>query len=145
MSLLAAVEQHLKDANLANFNLIESASELATVLTRSPQAGVNCWVVPLGERPEANRHTAGPALQKINITFGVVIAVRSVNDRRGNRGSDALEAARLAVRNQLFGWLPANALTPTLLGASDLIKMEQATLWWMDRYTTSVQYRAKHS
>jgi len=46
------------------------------------------------------------------------------------------------VRNQLFGWQPDGAELPYLLGGGDIVKMEKDTIWWMDRYTTSIRRRA---
>lgn len=141
MSLLLSVENKLAALKPALFQ-VESGLALAAVINRPPQAGVAAWVVPLGERPSADKRTAGPALQKVGISVGIVLAVRSVNDKQGNRGSAALEQARDAVRNALFGWTPDGALLPLLTAESDLIKMENSTIWWMDRYTTAIQRRA---
>lgn len=140
--MLGVIEARLQPLVPEHLNRVETALELAAVMDRPPQAGVAAWVVPLAERPEGTKRLVGPALQKVDLLFGVVIAVRSVNDPRGTQGNDQLDAARQAVREQLFGWQPGDSLLPILMAPSDLIKMEKSTIWWIDRYTTAIQRRA---
>ena len=145
MSLMSSVEARLQLRVPDEFKQVGSALSLAQVVTRAPQAGISVWPVMLSDRPSGDQRTAGPALQKSVITIGVIIAIRSVNDPRGDKGLVSLEGARKIVQEQLFGWTPDDALVPCLLAPGELIKMDNATIWWMDRYTTSVQYRAPQS
>lgn len=140
MDLLESTEARLTDQ--PGINRVGSAIALAAVLDSKPQTGVGAWVVLLSERPTGNTRTVGQALQKMDLTIGVVLAVRSLNDQSGSKGSAALQLARDAVRNQLFGWQPDGAELPYLLGGGDIVKMEKDTIWWMDRYTTSIRRRA---
>lgn len=140
MNLLENTEGRL--SSLAEINRVGSGIALAAVLGRAPQTGSSAWVVLLSERPTGNTRTAGSALQKVELTVGVVLAVRILNDQSGSKGSSALQAARAAVRDRLYGWQPEEAELPYLMGASDLVKMEKDTIWWMDRYTTSIRRRA---
>jgi len=141
--LLEAVEDRL--TGLEGIDAVASALALTAVLERPPQRGVEAWVVPLSERPQGQTRLVGPALQQVQITFGVVLAVRSLGDPRGNKGSARLEHARARVREALFGWQPPQAQHPCLLGPSDLVRMDKATLWWMDRYITAEQRRAQQT
>lgn len=141
-TLLHSVEQRLSGLVPASCGLVGSAMALAAITSAPPQVGVSVWVVPLAEVPNGDMRSAGPALQKVAVTFGVMLAVRVVNSLRGMEGAQILEDARAAIRSQLFGWTPANALVPCLLGTSELVNMENGVIWWMDKYTTAVQYRA---
>lgn len=140
MGVLDSTEARLE--NLPCINQVGSAIALSAVLDRTPQAGISAWVVLLSERPLGDTRTAGPALQKVGLAIGVVLAVRTLNDQSGTKGSLALQEARDAVRGQLYGWTPEGAELPYLLGAGDLIKMAKDTIWWIDRYTTSIRRRA---
>lgn len=142
MTLLHSVEQHLAVLTPQPFNLVGSGMALAAIMNSAPQVGVSAYVVPLSETPSDNTRATGPALQRIDVSFGVVLAVRVVNNKHGSKSSEQLENARDAVRKKLFGWIPNTALVPCLLGVSELINMENSTIWWMDRYTTAIQRRA---
>lgn len=141
--MLLSTEQRINAIADSPINKVGSAISLAAAMDKAPSNGVNCFVVPVDERPEASRHVSGPALQKIMVTIGVVFAVRSLNDSTGEKGSARLEGARNAVRDALFGWKPEEATAPYLLGNSTLIRMDKNTLWWIDRYQTQIQRRAK--
>lgn len=140
-SLLAEVEQRLSE--LVPDALKRVGSSLALTMTANDlPAGVSAWVVPLGEAPAGDTRVAGAALQKINLTFGVMFGVRVMNYRHSVQGVDELEQARSAVRDRLYGWQPQAALLPCLLGNSELANMDQSAIFWLDRYTTAVQRRA---
>lgn len=140
--MLESVETRLRDLIGAELAMVDGAIAFSQAQTRAPQVGASAWVVPVSEQPAGDSRTAGPALQKSMVVIGVVIAVRSVNDRHGDKGRSPLEAARDAVRGKLYGWVPEGALVPLLQAGSDLLKMDQSTIWWMDRYITAVQRRA---
>lgn len=140
--LLQSVEQRLASLVPSEFKQVGSSMALSMIMNNPPPAGVSAWVIPLGEAPAGDSRTAGAALQKVNLTFGVLIGVRSVNDLHGNQSSQVLEQARDAVRNKLFGWTPNTAILPCLLGSSEMVSMDQAVIFWLDRYTTAVQRRA---
>jgi hypothetical protein len=141
--MLLSTEQRIEAIDDSPINKVGSAISLAAAMDKSPSSGVNCFVVPVDERPEASKRVSGPALQKIMVTIGVVFAVRSLNDPTGEKGSARLEDARNAVRDALFGWQPESATGPYLLANSSLIRMDKNTLWWMDRYQTQIQRRAQ--
>jgi len=140
--LLTETEARLESIADTPLDNVGSAISLAAAMERPPVNGVSGFVVPVAEQPEKSQRVSGPAVQKIMVTIGVVFAVRSLNDRTGERGSQKLETARDAVRDALFGWQPESATGPYLLSSSGLIRMEQNTLWWMDRYQTQIQRRA---
>lgn len=126
--------------SVAEINRVGFALNLASVFKgNSTVAQVECFVVPVSERPMGNTRTSGRALQEVQVTVGIVIAIRSLNDVTGERGQDQLEQIRALVRDQLFGWTPDGASTHYLLGNGDLIKMEAGRIFWMDRYITKVQ------
>lgn len=115
------------------------ALALAAAIDRNPSRAVEVYVVPIGERPTGNARTTGKALQEVQVTIGVVIALRAINDPDGERGTDKLQQVRDAVRNALLGFTPNGATTHFLMAASDLVRMAPGGLWWLDRYTTKTQ------
>lgn len=145
MSLLQSVEERLTCLVPSEFKQVGSSLTLSMIMNNPPPAGVSAWVVPIGETPTGDTRTAGAALQKVNLIFGVLLGVRSFNDQRGNKSNAQLDQARDAVRNKLFGWTPATALLPCLLSNSELVNMDQGVIFWLDRYTTAIQRRASQA
>ena len=141
--MLASTESRIESITDSPIDRVGSAISMAAATDRAPNASVSCYVVPVAESPAGNTHVSGRALQKVQITVGVVFAIRTLNDPDGERGSAKLETARNTVRDALFGWQPDSADVGYLLSASGLIRMDKNVIWWIDRYQTQIQRRAK--
>jgi len=139
--MLASTKARL-DA-VADIDKVGTAISLAAALDRKPGRAVEAFVVPISERPGDSRRVTGLALQEVQVTVGVVIAIRALNDPDGERGHDRLESVRDAVRDELLGWTPNGATVPYLVGNSDLVKMAPGALWWLDRYLTKTQRKQR--
>lgn len=122
---------------------VGSAVSLATAMLKKPVQQSVCYVVPVAERALPTARQSGRALQLVDVAIGIVIGIQTLNDQRGDRGRESLEAVREAIRDQLFGWQPENSLVPYQLGNGDLLKMDHGQLWWLDYYHTQVQRRQK--
>lgn len=85
----------------------------------------------------------GQSRQAAIAAFGVVLAVRNYSYKRGKPAMDALRPLLGLVRQQLVGWIPANAAGVALPGArgctwqsGDVVDYDKGTLLWSEVYTT---------
>lgn len=143
--MLALVEQRIEAVKLNGkplFVEVQSALALSAVLKKSLLRSPVAYVVPIAERPGRNERTCGPALQSLDITFGVVIGLQSINDPTGKKGNALLESLRTELRNSLFGWTPASEYTPIALGPGDIVAMTDAGIWWLDKFTLTTHAQA---
>ena len=126
------------------FKRVEAAINLREVIKQPIHADNGAFVVPIAERPAGNSRDTdiGRPLQEINITFGVVIGLKSINDPTGEKGMAALEALRCSCRQKLYGYTPTDH-DRILLAASDLVAFAANGIWWLDRFTTTTWYQGE--
>ena len=74
--------------------------------------------------------------QPLTTTMAVVIAVTNRRDRRGAGGLTELEILRKQVRKALLGWCPPLQDGPVTYGRGRLLQLVEATVWWIDEFTT---------
>ena len=137
--MISATVAQLEAISSSPIDKVGVALNLSSALGHKPARSVECYVMPISERATGNRRTTGKALQEVQVTIGVVTAVRALNDPTGERSKDRLEVVRQSVRDALFGWQPEGASTYYLLGNSDLVQMAPGAIWWLDRFVTKTQ------
>lgn len=135
--MIEAIQQRLADWPGSDWSRVGSALNLASALEKRPSTGAELYVVPVAERPGQNRRGGGQVLQEIVVTFGVVTAIRAINDPDGARSREQLEVVRQQIRAAIFGWIPPGAQTAVLLANSDLVQVQPGAIWWVDRFTTT--------
>ena len=143
--MLTLIEQQIEAIRVdgkSPFRLVDSALSLSSVLSKPIKQSPVAYIVPVSERPGRNERTIGKAMQSLDITFGVVIAVSNINDPSGKRGNAVLESLRKNIRDALFGWSPTSNHQPILLGAGDLVSMDKNGIWWLDKFTTTTYEEA---
>lgn len=140
--MLAATEARIEAIADSPIGFVGSALQMSAVLQHKPKTTTDCYVVPVSERPQGNKHTTGPALQRSDVVIGVVFVVRALNDPAGLRGSQRLTDARDAVRDVIYGWTPPEASARFLQAGGELVRMEHGTIWWIDRYMSQIQRRS---
>ena len=95
------------------------------------------YVMLLGETTADSAGALPPVRQVVTLRLGVVLAIRNSRDRRGEDALTELEAARVAVRNALLGWQPADAETAggmTFL-RGQVAEFTEKTVWWQDEFS----------
>ena len=135
--MLDEIQARIQSITDSGIDDIGTALGMASVMNRKARQSLEVFVVRVAERPQGNRRTTGPAVQLVEDRIGVVFAVRCLNDPDSNKADLLLEDVRRKVRKNLFGWKPASAHIPLLLGPGDLIKMDKGQVWWMDQFVTS--------
>ena len=96
------------------------------------------FVVPLQEQATADVRGAGPALQTVSLTLGVVCV-----ERAGNRGEPDLYPLRKAIRRRLFGFAPTG-FEPLALAGGKLLNVTGGQVAWIDTFTTEYTEDANH-
>ena len=139
--LLTAVQTQIRPC----FKSVASAVNIREAIKQPLNLADIAFVVPVSERPLGNSRDVdvGRPLQEMQITFGVVMGLQSINDKTGEKGLLAIEQKRLALREKLHGWIPTTEHEPILLAASDLIAFVPNGIWWIDRFTTATWYQAQ--
>lgn len=136
MELLTEIEARLQGIEQSVVYRATAVLSLDSALEHSRQSGVYVYLVPLAERPESSSLLSGPVRQRVTDVFGVLFVINTPNDTEGKRSLEKLISARHSVRQLLQGWHPASADQPCERMASDMMKMQKSTVFWLDRYTT---------
>ena len=121
------------------FRKIEGALALAG-LTGAPKQTPCAFVVPIAEDAGSN-HLVGAVSQENVERFGIVVALKSVNDPTGEKATTDLETVRDAARDAILGWTPDEAYTPCEFSRGRLLSLRDSTVWWQDEFTTKTHLR----
>lgn len=124
-------------ASAPTLKLVEGAAEYAALKANPPDSRrPAAFVVPLSE-------VAGPNVlvnavrQRVAAQLGVVFAVGSLRDPRGEQARLDLEAVRAEARTALLGWAPTASHDPFEFLRGDLVDLRDGVVWWQDRYSSA--------
>lgn len=95
------------------------------------------WVIDLFGSPEPSVRDIGSPVQPETVVCAVVIGLKAPNDPLGEKAVTKLDAMRLALRQQLFGWSPQD-YDPIELAGHELLHEEAGVIYWVERF------RSKH-
>jgi Flp pilus assembly protein TadB len=84
---------------------------------------------------------AGAFVQLVTETVSVVLTLRSIDNRAGDRAVDELEALKVAVRAALAGWAPPDAFDVFALSAERVVSFVPGFFAYAIEFTTSDQLR----
>lgn len=113
---------------------VQGAVELAAALEASALATPAAYVVPMGDRPQADEGMTGGALQLVVSTLAIVLVVDNRRDATGAAAAADLEQLRVQVRRALLGWAPEGMDAPITAGRGQLIDLIDGRVWWGDEY-----------
>ncbi len=87
------------------------AADLAAVVDGKlpDQTGPSAFIVGLGARGARPDSAAGVFTQEITETISVILTVRSIDNRAGDKAVDEVEALKAAIRTAIAGWAPEGA------------------------------------
>ncbi|MGE4501983.1 MAG: hypothetical protein AB7D03_03835 [Thiomicrospira sp.] len=117
------------------FNRVSDSVALSELSAKLIHGQSAAWVGELSSVPGQNTRDIGEPIQFEQQVYGVVIGVRSVNDPLGSIAKQTLQAKRLAVRSELFGWSPDD-YDPFLLAGAELLTFSEGALFWVERFQT---------
>ncbi len=136
---LATILAHLK-TNCPALRQIGGAAEFSALPDAGPQAVPAAFVVPLDEHAGRNQLDTGIS-QRVDVRFGVILAVRNLRDGLGAAANDDLEALRRAIKDALLGWRPAGADDVCTFGGGRVLQLANQVLWWQDDFLTAYYER----
>lgn len=131
------VVQQMQDLLTATgeFTEVKDSVALTELTSKSIRGKTSAWVGELSSLPGKSTRDIGDPVQFEDQVFGVLIGIKSVNDRLGSTSKDTLNAKRLAVRQQFFGWQP-DGYDPFVLAGAELLIFAQGALFWVERFRT---------
>ena len=134
---LAPILERLK-AELTGFRSIAGAADLAAV-EAPPTPAV--YVLPLRESAD-DSDEVDAFDQPVARSVLVVIALSNRRDAAGAAAMVDLAGARRQIRTALVGWSPDEEEDmPLHFAGGNLIRFEDALLWWGDEFTYTTFYR----
>lgn len=133
MELLQRFEQLLVESSA--FDKVEHAIELTDLEGRAIKGSSSVWYGELNGSPVQATQDLGVTLQDERQVFGVVIGVKAVNDRKGTKANQILQAKREVVRGLFFG-LEHATYHPMLLAGASMLAFKDGSLFWIERFAT---------
>lgn len=118
--------------------LVGAAADFTAVKSLPSFRPPSAYVVLAQESaaPNPPGSTSGRVRQVVNVTFGVVVAVRNYRHDEAEK-SDALGAVLTAVRAAIVGWTPPLPMArPCQFVTGQVLDSDSSTLLWGDIYST---------
>lgn len=140
MSLIDAVIAHLK-TSVPSLKKVSGAVDFASAGTDLKNSTPAAYVLPLADKAGQNE-LCNAVSQRVDVRFGVVLAVQNLRDARGQNAHSDLEPIRRAVIDALLGWNPDADHAPVLYGGGRLLQLADGVLWWQLEFVT-VYYERK--
>lgn len=140
--LLKDIKEHLQaltdDQGAPLIIEVLTAVDRSTVLDTGIVRRDAAFVVPIGEYGNGEFLYTGLDDQKIEVRFGVILAVRAINDRLGSDVNERLETMYRAVRKHLIGWVPdGDDADPIAFMDGEIMFFGDGGAFWFETYTTS--------
>jgi hypothetical protein len=114
---------------------VDGASAYAAVKSLADFRTPCAYVLLANERPAGDMGRAGT--QQTTATFGVVLAVRSYRDMRGEAAMDDASPLIGEIRQQIINWIPpVQGGKPCRWQQGDVLDYDATTLLWCDVFAT---------
>ena len=123
-----------------SFRQIDGAADFPSAEAETKQYPA-AFLIPLADTPGKNVYESGGVMQRVEIGFGVVIAI----SRRGVSGGkrlDVLLPYKQEVISKLLGWSPADGFAPIELRPGRLMKIGDTAIWWQMGFATDSYERS---
>jgi hypothetical protein len=138
----AAIIARLKD-RVPDLRKVGIAAELQAVLDGklADQTGASAYVIGLGARGGRPDNAAGAFTQEITETISVIVTVRSIDNRAGDKAVDEIEALKVAVRAAIAGWGPEGAFDLYALSREATVAFKPGYYAYALEFTAADQLR----
>ena len=136
---LAPIHARIK-ANCPALRQVGGAADFSALPGVGPQAVPAAFLVLLDENAGSNQLDTGIS-QRVDVRFGVILAVRNLHDGVGAAAIDDLETLRRAIKNALLGWRPPGADDVCIYGGGRVLELSEQILWWQDDFVTAYYER----
>jgi len=95
------------------------------------------FLIPQAGAPGKNILGTEGVHQTETETVAILLAVKHLGSSSGAQHLDELREKRLALRDLLVAWQPADADSPVEAAAGRLQQFNESTIWWQDSYRTT--------
>ncbi|QPG06559.1 hypothetical protein IT774_05140 [Salinimonas marina] len=119
------------------FRQVITAVDQETVIANGLVRQDTAFVVPMSEQGNGEFIYTTAADQTVVVAFGVIVAVRALNDPLGRNVNERLQTIYRTVRRNLIGWTPDPSTDEIAFVEGELITFGQGGAFWMETYTTS--------
>ena len=123
--------------------LLGGSADLAGAQLDAGNGYPAAYVIPLAERGGQNNSATMFVRQKIDMRFGVLLAVKNWRDAVSRRSLNDLKSIKDAVRASLIGWLPTGCDDLVTFGSGKLVRIQDGILWWQEEYLTAFYLRSQ--
>ncbi len=124
------------EASVPLLKAVGGAAQFQNAAESLPKSTPAAFVIPLEENPSGSA-MGDMVIQRVAVTFGVILVVRNLSDAKGVAARQDMEALRAAVKAALLGWQPTADYDPLERGRSGLLAFKDMHMWWQDIYLTS--------
>ncbi|MBJ2150607.1 hypothetical protein [Paracoccus sp. IB05] len=138
-----AIIARLKD-QVPGLRQVGVAADLDAVLKGGPantHTGASAFIIATAERGGQPQLAAGSYRQPLHETISIVILVREISNRKGDKPAVELEGLKKAVREAIAGWKPEGAFGPYALVLGTIVAFRPGTLAWAFEFTAADQIR----
>lgn len=139
---LSLIQARLQSSVEALALVGEAADFIAVSKDAKPVKTPSAWVIPSSESADSNT-LSGAVSQRVKTRFGVVYAVKNVNDKAGARRIAGLRELRNSTLSALVGYEPEGTDGQVEFVSGRLMQFDtaRAILWWMDEFTLDIYLR----
>jgi hypothetical protein len=139
MNLRPLIEARIR-AEVPELKEVAGAADMANVMAgRLTDSG--CYIFQ--ERVTAtDSQLVGATMQRLAVSFAVLIVVRNVKDARGADAADASYTLQAALKTALLGWCPDASADPLEYSGGALVSFANGFFIWKDTFITHQFIRA---
>jgi len=138
-NLRPLLESRIK-AQIPAFKEVAGAADMANIMA-GRLTDLGCYIFQ--ERvTAAESQLANAIMQRLTVTFAVLIVVRNVKDARGADAADASYTLQAALKTALLGWTPDAGAEPLEYGGGALVSFANGFFIWKDTFITHQFIRA---
>ncbi len=95
-----------------------------------------CYIYRLRVRPGPNVYDDA-VMQRVEAHYGVVVVVKNLHDSRQGDASDEAEAYSEVIQGLLLNWSPDNFTEQFEYAGGQVVRLQNAYLYWQDVYRTA--------
>lgn len=133
---LRTQEVRFADGQL-KFDWVKSVLSVTDVQKKDIPGRYVAYVVPVKTDPKNLLNDEAGSIEEITTTFGILIGIKSINDRNGEKGNEILEDLLKCLQTSFIGFSPDDGYRACTLGTGQLISLASNGIWWMQHFKTT--------
>lgn len=114
------------------------AAEFAPVTESTALSVPAAYVIPMDDSPEPSI-SQNSVRQRLQETFGVIVALNNKADERGQASAKSVHAVRAELWAALLGWQPESRYDGVAYEGGNLLSVDRARLWWRFEFSAYME------